>query len=66
MVIFICQLGLRIGCILAFHLTTSILYLIHFVLATKAADYFQAFSQDLVRICCLNGAFFVKLKWTIS
>ena len=35
MVIFICQLGLRIGRISVFHLTNNTLYLIHFVSATS-------------------------------
>ena len=34
MVIFICQLGLRIGRISVFRLTINIMYLIHFVLVT--------------------------------
>ena len=34
MVIFICQLGLRIGRVLIIRLTINILHFIHFVLAT--------------------------------
>ena len=64
MVIFTCQLGLRIGNISVFHLVINTLYLIHFVLATGLPLIFsKLFHRTLVRICHEWGI--VKLNWTI-
>ena len=56
MVIFICQIGLGIGRISIFRLTINKSVFNSLCFGYKAApDYFQAFSQDLVRICREQG-----------